>query len=73
MSEATVSKASESARGLRHAGLLITLGLIVELITLNWAHPTAFLAFAFFGATLVALGVIRYVYVVLGPSPHRTK
>lgn len=48
-------------RRLRLAGLLVSLGLLIEAATLFWPHPTAFLAFLLLGGSLVALGVLLYL------------
>ena len=46
---------------LRIAGILILAGLIVELITLKWSHPTAFLFFLLLGGSLMAMGMLLYL------------
>jgi hypothetical protein len=46
---------------LRISGTLIIIGLVVELVTLYWSHPTAFLFFAGLGGSLIALGVLLYL------------
>ena len=53
------------ARRLRRAGILLVVGLLVEAATLAWAHPTAFLAFAGLGATLVVTGVALYLHAIV--------
>lgn len=53
---------------LRVAGLLVVLGLIVELVTLHWAHPTAFLFFLFLGGGLMGLGILFYLYSLVSSS-----
>lgn len=50
---------------LRRAGLLVSLGLAVELATLAWPHPTAFLAFLLGGGVLVAAGVGVYLWSIV--------
>jgi hypothetical protein len=50
---------------IRIAGIFIIAGLLVELITLRWSHPTAFLFFLFFGGTLMAVGIIIYLLSLL--------
>ncbi len=56
-------------RRLRLSGLLVSLGLIVEMVTLFWSHPTAFLVFLFLGGLLVAAGVLLYLFsIVTYPS-----
>ncbi len=49
-------------RRLRLSGILLILGLIIEACSLNWAHPTAFLAFIFVGGLLMAAGILVYLY-----------
>jgi len=49
-------------RRLQISGLLVITGLIVELATLKWSHPTAFLAFIILGGLLLAAGIIFYLY-----------
>ena len=43
------------------SGLLLIAGLLVELISLHWSHPTAFLLFMFLGGTLMALGILVFL------------
>ena len=52
-------------RRLRLAGYLLIGGLLVELVTLRWAHPTAFLFFALLGGSLMALGILIYLYALV--------
>lgn len=56
-------------RRLKLAGLLISLGLVVEVLTLFWSHPTAFLAFLLLGGVLVAAGVLLYLYSLVTYNP----
>lgn len=49
-------------RRIRRAGILLVLGLAVELISLMWSHPTAFLLFLLVGAVLIAAGLLYYLY-----------
>jgi len=63
------------ARRLRISGLLVSLGLIVEAITMLWSHPTAFLVFLLLGGSLVAAGVLLYLFSIATlpaspPSPE---
>jgi hypothetical protein len=48
-------------RLLRIATVLIILGLVVEIISLQWVHPLAFVLFAFVGASLLGLGILAYL------------
>lgn len=50
---------------LRWAGLLVALGLVVQLVTFIWIHPLAFIAFAVIGCPLVLAGVLLYLYSIV--------
>jgi hypothetical protein len=52
-------------RRLRVCGALVSGGLLVEVVSLQWAHPTAFLLFALLGGALVGLGVLVYLYALV--------
>ena len=49
-------------RRIRLSGILLIVGLLVELVTLHWSHPTAFLFFLMLGGALMALGIAIYLY-----------
>lgn len=49
-------------RRVRISGTLVFLGLLVELASLLWATPTAFLFFLMPGALLMAAGILLYLY-----------
>lgn len=49
-------------RRLRWAGILIAVGLIIQLATFIWIHPLAFIAFAVISCPLVAAGVLLFLY-----------
>jgi len=49
-------------RRLRISGILIILGLTVEAICLLWSRPLAFVLFIGFGGTLLAAGILFYLY-----------
>jgi hypothetical protein len=49
------------ARLLRIASGLIVLGLVVEIVSLLWFHPLAFVLFAFVGLALIGLGIVVYL------------
>lgn len=56
---------SKLERWIKISGLLIIAGLVVELITLHWDHPTSFLVFSFIGAALIAIGILAYLYSIV--------
>ena len=56
---------------LQVSSALIILGLLVEIVSLVWFHPLAFVLFAFVGATLIGLGILVYLLslVFAGSTP----
>ncbi|HWO01747.1 MAG TPA: hypothetical protein VNS63_21005 [Blastocatellia bacterium] len=44
------------------AGMLIGLGLLIELASLLWSHPIAFILFIAAGGLLIAAGILVYLY-----------
>ena len=64
-----MKEATPIERRLRISGILLALGLVVELGTLRWSHPTAFLAFLFVSGSLMAIGVLLYLYALVSNPP----
>ncbi|HTZ75879.1 MAG TPA: hypothetical protein VMB47_18325 [Candidatus Aquilonibacter sp.] len=59
-------------RRIRWSGLLIVIGLVVQMITLIWVHPLAFMAFLLIGCPLVAAGILLFLYsIVSHPGVHQ--
>lgn len=58
-------RATGLQRRLRTAGYLLIAGLVVEALTLIWAHPTSFLAFLGIGGVLVAVGISLYLITLV--------
>jgi hypothetical protein len=46
---------------IRWAGLLLITGLLVQLLTMSWSHPLAFMAFLMIGCPLILAGVLIYL------------
>jgi hypothetical protein len=59
---------------IRLAGILLIAGLLVELVTLRWSHPTAFLFFLLLGGLLMAAGIVIYLLSLVSsenkPAPE---
>ena len=55
-------------RRLRLAGLLIIMGLLVELLSLWRIHPFAFLAFMFLGGGFLLGGFAVYLHALISMS-----
>jgi len=72
MSSAEISTADTSRRRRRLslAAWMIAAGLVIELVSLIWSHPTAFLLFLAPGAVLVAVGVAAFLWeIATNPAP----
>ena len=50
---------------LQLSGVLVAAGLAVEVVTLYWAHPLAFVLFIVLGGALVAAGTLLYLYSIV--------
>jgi hypothetical protein len=57
------------ARYLQVSGILIIVGLLIEVISLVWFHPLAFVLFAFVGASLMGLGMLVYLASIVFVAP----
>jgi hypothetical protein len=55
------SQYTKIEKRIRVAGILLIAGLLVELVTLRWSHPTSFLFFLLLGGALMALGIVIYL------------
>jgi hypothetical protein len=65
------------AKNLRIAGILLILGLVVDIISLIWAKPLAFLLFVGVGGLLILAGLFIYLFSLAShgsgsPSPSET-
>jgi hypothetical protein len=47
---------------LRVSAALVMLGLGVEIASLTWRHPTAFIVFVAGGGALMAAGIVLFLY-----------
>jgi hypothetical protein len=56
-------------RRIRWSGILIVVGLVVQMLSLLWTHPLAFMCFLLVGCPLVAAGILLYLYSLV---PHDT-
>jgi hypothetical protein len=53
---------------LRLSGILIIAGLVIELVSLKWSHPTAFLVFLLAGGLLLFVGIVMYLLTLVTAS-----
>jgi hypothetical protein len=56
-------------RRIRWSGMLIVLGLLLQMLTLLWTHPLAFICFLMIGCPLVAAGMLLFLYSLVS---HQT-
>jgi hypothetical protein len=56
-------------RALRISGLLLILGIAVEIVSLLWEKPLTFLLFVGVGGLLTFAGIVLYLYSLVPPSP----
>ena len=61
----TESKRPMVEMRLRWAGLLVAVGLAIQLLTFVWIHPLCFLAFAVIGCPLVIAGILLFLYSIV--------
>jgi uncharacterized membrane protein len=57
-------------QALRISGALLITGIAVEIISLLWEKPLAFLLFVGVGGALTFLGIVLYLYSLLPPAPE---
>jgi hypothetical protein len=55
-------------RALRISGILLILGIAVEIVSLLWEKPLAFLLFVGVGGLLTLAGIGFYLYSLVTPS-----
>ena len=55
-------------RALRISGAFLILGIAVEIISLVWEKPLAFLLFVGVGGSLTFAGIVIYLYSLLPPT-----
>jgi hypothetical protein len=55
-------------KALRISGVLLILGIFVEIVSLLWEKPLAFLLFAGVGGLLTASGLAFYLYSLVRPT-----
>jgi RsiW-degrading membrane proteinase PrsW (M82 family) len=55
---------------LRVAGIIVTIGLLVEALCLVWSKPIAFVVLVCVGGALIGLGVLLFLYSLLSVPPN---
>jgi hypothetical protein len=52
-------------RRIRLSGLLVVVGLLLQMLTLPMTHPLAFVGFILLGCPLVAAGMLFFLYLLV--------
>jgi hypothetical protein len=52
-------------RRLRASAALVMVGLLVEIASLTWRHPTAFILFFVVGGAFMAAGITWFLYSIV--------
>jgi hypothetical protein len=60
-------------RRLRIAAILIIVGLAIEVVSLRYAHPTAFLVFVGGSGLLIGCGVLLFLMVLFATGPESSR
>lgn len=63
-----MSQLTRLEKRLRRSGILIIAGLVIELVSLKWSHPTAFLVFLLAGGLLLFVGILMYLLTLVAAS-----
>jgi len=58
-------------RRLQVSGILLLLGIVVEMLCIVWTRPIAFIVFVAVGGLFLALGVLAYLMAIL--SRHHSE
>jgi hypothetical protein len=56
-------------RRIRWSGLRIVAGLVLQMFSLPWTHPLAFVGFLLIGCPLLAAGILLFLYSLVS---HQT-
>ena len=54
---------------IRASALLVLIGLVIEMVSLHWAHPTAFIVFAAGTGACVGVGVVLFLKTLFASGP----
>jgi hypothetical protein len=53
-------------KALRISGILLIAGLVIEGVSLHYNHPLSFLGFMFIGGALLFVGIVVYLFSIVG-------
>lgn len=55
-------------RRMQFSGILLILGLLVEVLCLLWTRPIAFVLFLGVGGLLIGLGIVLYLFSLVSEN-----
>ena len=58
---------------IRWSGVMIALGLIIQMLMLLWTHPLSFMIFLLVGCPLVGIGMLVYLYSLVSHASEESK
>ena len=50
---------------LRAAGILLIIGLMIEILSFFWVHPLAFMSFLVIGCAFIGLGIVLFLWTLV--------
>lgn len=71
MAGSPVARPPAIERRVRLAGLLVCVGMLIQVLTLVRIHPLAFVAFILIGCPFVAAGLLLYLYSIVSYAEGR--
>jgi hypothetical protein len=60
-------------RRIRWSGILIGLGLTIQMLMLLWIHPLSFMIFLLVGCPMVGIGMLVYLYSLASHAAGESK
>ncbi len=58
---------------IRWSGVMIGLGLTIQMLMLLWTHPLSFMIFLLVGCPLVGIGMLVYLYSLVSHASEESK
>jgi hypothetical protein len=58
---------------IRWSGILIGLGLTIQMLMLLWIHPLSFMIFLLVGCPMVGIGMLVYLYSLASHAAGESK
>ena len=59
------ARTSRLSSRLRLAGILLIIGLIIEILSFLWDHPLTFMGFLVIGCAFLGLGIVLFLWTLV--------